>query len=386
MQRLYILFGAPGSGKTFALDYLASQRDDSFRIVTKETTRAPRRTDKADIRPVVQISEDCDFRYSQYGHEYGFSSKEIWRCFSGGMNAAVIANDVRTIRLLKRRFGPLARSVYIHSNINRQLLTRLMKERYPSRDADELDRDLTRRIEKIKTVHRKYIENTSAFDYTILNVYDEPTAQTAQRFYCQVDNIAKDNSLERRRRRSSVKIFIIVGGSFSGKDELVVAMQEMEGERIVNYRKAATRPRREGDKGELRHFKRIPKRFNNTYTKQGFSYGISSEELWESLADNKVNLLVVSDFSAIERVVTEFGSICTTIYLHANFDFDEIRQAMLKQGIPDNEVGDRIAFIQELQDVYVERMPSLDHVLLNTAEPEDLYDQAFNIVDFYRGN
>jgi hypothetical protein len=185
--------------------------------------------------------------------------------------------------------------------------------------------------------------------------------------------------------QSSVKIFIIVGGSYSGKDELVTAMQRMAFGRIVNYQKATNRPVRGSDRGELRHFDDIPETFDIKYNAQGFTYGISTLELWENLRDGKISLLVVSDLRAIEDVVGVFGPVCTRIYLHANFNFAEIRQMMKKDAITPREIEERVGTIRALQRTYVDQMPRFEHVLLNTAEPEDLYDQAFNIVAFYTG-
>jgi len=383
--RVFILFGAPGSGKSFALEYYNKKHGIRFKTITKESTRLAR-NDEKDVECVKNISENCDFRYSQYGYDYGFSSREIWTLFSQKHNSALIANDLRTVRLLKRKFGPLARTIYVHSNMNKQQLSSLMKIRYPNKSPKFLKTEMDKRIEKIKTVHRKYIENTSLFDYTILNTYLEPNKESEERLFNQLNNIIIDDSLEQRRIKSSVKIFIIVGGTYSGKDELVVAMQQIEKSRIVNYPKATNRPKRQDDRGELRHFEfNIPEEFNITYSKQGFIYGISTQEIWGSLAEGKANLLIVSDFEAIDKIVKEFGNICTIIYLHANFDLEEIKTTMLDQGVPEKEADDRILTIQNLQKMYAEQMPKFDHVLLNTVEPEDLYDQAFNIVDYYQG-
>jgi len=371
--KCFIFFGAPGSGKSFALEYYEKKYGDRFKIITKETTR-PIRNNEKHIKCVESISENCDFRYSQYGHDYGFNSREIWNFLSQRNDSALIANDLRTIRLLKRKFGPLARTIYIHSNINQQHLQNLMEKRYPNKAMDILKAEMNKRFEKIKTVHQKYIENTSLFDYTILNTYREPNKESEERLFKQLNDIINDDSLEQRRIKSPVKIFIIVGGSFSGKDEMVVTMQKMDGSRIVNYPKATNRPKRQGDKGELRHFKfNIPEKFNITYSKQGFIYGISTQEIWDSLAEGKANLLIVSDFQAIEDIVKEFGYICTIIYLHANFNLEDIKTSM----------HERISTVQYLQKMYADQILKFDHVLLNTVEPEDLYDQAFNIVDFY---
>lgn len=373
---VYLLFGAPGSGKSTCLDYLANHTGHQLTIIPKESTRPRRATDGNEVISVQEISRRCDVRYSQYGYNYGFSSHWIWREFAAGHSAAVIVNDVRTLRLLKRRFGASVRCVYLHSNIDLKGLVALSRIRYPN-GGDELDQDTKRRVEKITTIHRKYIENTPLFDYTLLNVGD------FKKLHQQIDNILSDKTLAYRRLRSPVKIFVVAGAYFSGKEELVNAMQELERRHVVNYRKMTTRPQRPDDRGEMRHVERISSRFDVKYEKQGFGYGISKRELWTALAQGKTSLVVLSDAECIRELRKEFGSICTVLYLHANLEEEELRNHMSANGLDQKEADDRIRGIRELYDLYLSDTSLFDHVLLNTAEPEDLYDQAFNLLDYY---
>ncbi len=371
----YIFFGAPGSGKSEALHFL--EKKMHCVIITKESTRDRRSTDGTEIRNVKEISAKCDIRYAQYGTEYGFASTDVWKCLSGGTNAGVITNDIRTIRLLKKKYGVLARSVYIHSNVDHEAMAKLAKKRYPNKSPEEIEVDTQKRVQKIRTVHGKYIENTALFDYTILNT------NSFDQLHLQLENMLDDKTLESRRSTSAVKIFIIVGASHSGKDELVTAMGQMDS-RIHNYRKATSRPKRKGDNAELRHQRDgIGDKYDVQYEKNSFTYGISTKELWQSLADGTINLLVLSDQASIQAIVEIFGSVCTTLYLHANYFPLRLSEKMNDEGLSESEIGKRIQAISDLHDLYVQRMAMFDHVLLNTAEPEDLYDQAFNILDYY---
>ena len=49
----------------------------------------------------------------------------------------------------------------------------------------------------------------------------------------------------------------------------------------------------------------------------------------------------------------------------------------------DDEFNKRLSSTKELREIYINNMNTFNHVLLNTSESEDLYDQAFNILDFY---
>lgn len=377
INKLFILFGAPGGGKSTSLGILSSCKTARIKVITKETTRPRRAKDGKETKSVKKISDQCSIKYSQYGVDYGFSTKKIWECLSTQQSAAIIVNDIRTIRILKQKFGILAKCIYIHSNIDRERMIALALQRREKNFDSTSDSDTLKRIEKIKTIHRKYIENTSLFDYTILNINKISDLRK------QINNIINDDTTLMRPSKSSVKIFIIVGASYSGKDGMVNAMQEMEVGKVVNYMKVTTRPKRSTDKNELRHVREIPKTFNIKYRMQGFTYAISTKELWQSLSKGKVSLLVLSDKAAIEKLVNQFGEICTVLYLHANFDVNIIEKSMKESDVKGKEIKQRLRAIDELFQLYLERTTMFDHVLLNTAEPEDLYDQVFNIMDYY---
>lgn len=374
---LYIYFGAPGSGKSTALEYLKKIKDVNIEVMPKETTRPRRDTDTFEVVNVKKISKDKDIRYSQYGVEYGASVSSIWSCFSSDKSAAIIINDIRTIKLLKQKFGALAKTIYIHSNIDKEKMIDLILKRFPNKSEKELNQEMEKRINKITTIHRKYIENTALFDYTILNT------KSISHLNTQIVNLVKDKKRNEIESRSHVRIFVIAGAVSSGKKDLVNAMSLMEKSRVVSYKKVTTRPKNIGDKDDLRHISGISKKFNVTYEKQGHKYGISTSEIWELLSKGKIVLLVASDNDTIEKIVDEFGDICTVLYLHANYNIDVIKRDLQKKDLSESEIKKRLSGIDELYKIYVENMKLFDHVLLNTSEPEDLYDQAFNILDNY---
>jgi guanylate kinase len=380
--RVYVFFGAPGSGKSTALKHLHGERP--IRVIEKETTRELREDDGPDIKCVEHISEECDVRYYSYSFEYGFRTSDIWRAFEVGENAGIIVNDIRTLRILKQRFGVLAVIIYVHSNVDPNKLREIMASRNPNKSPEVLEKELQRRIEKINTIHRKYIENTALFDSTILNLYVEGDPESREALSRQLDNLMASAPPASRGERSPVRIFLLVGASASGKDELVTAMQSIEPGRIQNYPKGTTRPKRADDHGELRHFDAVlPEHFDIVYEKQGFIYGISSKELWKNLGDGKISLLVVSDSATIDLMLERFGRVCTIIYLHANFDLLEMHKGMTDQEQSAAEIEKRLKAVYELQQLYVSRTTLFQHVLLNTGEPEDLFDQAFNVLDHY---
>lgn len=381
--KLYLLFGAPGSGKSEALAYFGGLDSPRIEIVSKQTTRSPRDTDGPEIRCVSQLAPDIDIRYFQYRFEYGMSSRQIWKSLSCGINSAVIANDTRTLQVCRRKFGSLAVCIYIHSNVDEQRMLQLTAERNPEWGQDDIVEDVRKRVIKISSVHRKYIANPLIFDYTILNEYTRASPTSLAVLHRQLDNVLTGPGRRLRLSQARPRIFAIVGASFSGKDKLVNALQQLAPDRAKIYQKYSTRPKRMSDKGELRHRRELPKSCDIRYSRQGFEYGIRTSELWLALQSGVVQLLVVSDIQSIERLRVVFGEICTVLYLHASFDRDEMRRVMKSEGLATDEIETRLNGIDELHDAYCNHMLLFDHVLLNTSEPEDLYDEAFSLLDFY---
>ena len=384
-SKLYILFGAPGSGKSLACELLKEITADKLKIIQKETTRPSRDSDGLEITTVDCISKKCDFRYSQYGYDYGFSSLDIWNNFKKGVSTIVIVNDIRTIRLLNKKFGCLAQSIYVHSNIDREKIEEISKKRYPKANEVFLAKDVAKRIEKIKTIHRKYIENTYLFNSAVINIYKTNDNNSIAILKDQLVNLYnRDNRKLRSLSGSPARILLIVGASFSGKDELVNAMMQIEPSKIALYRKATTRPKNKKDKDELIHLKSIPKSYDVIYEKNGFSYGLSTKKIWSELSKEKIVLIIVSDLDSIEKLKKEFYDVCSVIYLHSNVEKEELEEA--RKTMSEKEFTKRKNSIAELLKVYFGNMNIFDHVLLNTSESEDLYDQAFNILDFYLEN
>ena len=379
MEKVFILFGSPGSGKSVACDILSKiSRCD---VVQKETTRPKRETDGSEIKNVKTISKNCDFRYSQYGYDYGFSSRDIWASLNENKSIVVIVNDIRTIKMLKRKFGNLAYTIYIHSNIDRAKIENISKKRCPDDDKFLLI-DTEKRIEKIKTIHRKYIENTYLFDTSIINIFKE--GKEPKELELQLKQIYNKEVFNKSSLGSTCRIIIIAAGSFAGKDDLVNAMIHIEPNKATAYQKGTTRSKKSGDNNELKHFnsERLPDSYDLIYEKNGgYQYGLSTKELWSELSQEKIVLIVLSDLESIKALKQKFNQICSVIYLHANTDKEELEKA--RKELSQEEFDKREKSIAELHEVYVNNMNIFDHVLLNTSESEDLYEQAFNILDHY---
>jgi guanylate kinase len=381
MEKVFILFGAPGSGKSTSCQILKKISNDQVQIIQKESTRPLRESDSLEINHVDKISNRCDFRYNQYGYEYGFSSIDIWEKLQNENCVSVIVNDIRTIKLLNRKFGNLTHTIYIHSNIDKEKIKKVSKERYPNADEVFLVRETEKRIEKIKTIHQKYIENTYLFDTAIINIFNE--YEEPNELEMQLKRVYERELNSKPNLGSTCRIIIVAAGSFSGKDDLVNAMIHIEPNKVTAYQKGTTRPKKPDDNNELKHFatKELPATYDLTYEANGYQYGISTKDLWNELSREKIVLIVLSDLELIKSLRQKFNQICSVIYLHSNIDKEELEKARTEMNKV--EFAKREKSIAELHEIYVNNMNVFDHVLLNTSESEDLYEQAFNILDHY---
>ena len=382
--KVFVLFGAPGSGKSEACAILKEIFQDKIEIIQKESTRPSRDTDGQEIKYVEKITTKCDFRYSQYKYEYGFSSLDIWEYLSKGRSVIVIVNDIRTIKMLNRKFGNLVLTLYIHSNIDKVKIEKIARKRYPNKDDDFLTKDIVRRIDKIKSIHRKYIENTYLFHSSIINIYSINSKESRKKLQNQLEQIYVRTHYFKNIFGSTAHVIIIAGGSFTGKDDLVNAMIQIEPQKVALYQKGTTRRKNKNDKDELLHLTELTNHYDVQYEKNGFNYGICTNDIWSILSKQKIVLLVLSDITAIKAVKEEFQNICSVIYLHANIDNEELDIA--RKSMSKKEFNKRIKSIDELLDSYISDVNLFNHVLLNTSEIEDLYDQALNILDYYLGN
>lgn len=373
-SKVYIILGASSSGKTTSLEYL---KTINFQVITKETTRKRREDDTAEVINVSSISEECDFIYTQYEVNYGFRSSDIWQCISKNISCALVVNDIRSIKLLRRMFGEYLSVIYLHSNVSSHHIIENEKQRYATGQISS--QAVNHRVERIKATHRKYIENISLFDHVVINVGER------EDLYAQLMSVVNQKDKRKNTSKTNSKLFIVCGSSLSGKKELAEAMQGIQKENIFSYKKITSREKRsESDMG-LDHLSNneFPDGYDIIYKKQGFEYAVSTTDIWQGLQNNKTYILLLNDVKTIERLQEEFSAFCISIYLHSGLGSDELKKSLLDNGLSMSEVEERVAVANSLSKNYFKKLKVFDHVLLNTTALEDLYDQAFSIYDHY---
>lgn len=172
MARIITLTGPSQSGKSTAKDFFLSIKKDGYNPISipKHNTRERRKDDKDDeVIHCKSLPKKCDLVYQQYDVRYGFSSKDVLKKLEDGYICLIVINDVRTISEVKRIFGSLCKSIFVH----RKTLSYedFFEESKKRGVTDEII--IKKRLKKAEAIYRIYIENIHLFDNVFLNSSDE---------------------------------------------------------------------------------------------------------------------------------------------------------------------------------------------------------------------
>lgn len=176
------------------------------------------------------------------------------------------------------------------------------------------------------------------------------------------------------------KIFVIVGGSASGKDEIIRAVYELGSLHAQIIPKFTSRNRHSDDGKEIKCnylFEKDNKSDNGykvlsqeddreyncdiVYKKNNNWYGINTHKIWEGLRNHKFQVIVVSELEAINSIRKIFGSLVKLIYIHGQDGEENTLEFQL----------------------FIHYFNFFDHVLIYENRKEDLYDQLFRLFRAY---
>lgn len=182
--------------------------------------------------------------------------------------------------------------------------------------------------------------------------------------------------------RAMANIFVVVGGKYSGKDEIIRGVYDLGGLHAQIIPKYTSREKQPDDGEEILCnydfikepgsgvYKVVTKEKNKrndkeskcdiVYNKNNNYYGIDSSQIWKGLRNHRFQVLVASETEAIDSLKKKFGSLVKLIYIHGQDD----------ENSPEFQM-----FIRNF-DVF-------DHVLIYESRKEDLYDQLFRLFRAY---
>lgn len=401
--RLFIFSGPPTSGKTMLINMIKETPTLRPVIVPKYATRQWRGlNDDTQYHEELDDSE-FDFIYPYHNNRYGVRASDIGEILASGSNAFLVISPPRVIRAIKQYFGPLAISVYIHSNRAESELVRIVEERarqagQSNREMPEaLEKEVRRRIINMHVMRRQYVDNIALYDHVLLNT------SSRKLLLGQIKNIVQlyDRHFDRPARRvfGSNVLFLLCAPPSSGKRTLSEALRLMGARVVSNVIKTTDRAPRENDGDEISAIGKWIDRgderpseergiindkvFDLTYLWNENRYALQSSSIWEDLSRRRAQLLV-TNMQAIPRYRRLFGPTIAPMYLYTTRTEAEIRDYLrTEKRLGPDQVSQRLKKIEKVYRDYVKNIGDFHHVLLNTGDPDDLIDQMFNILSLY---
>jgi guanylate kinase len=186
--------------------------------------------------------------------------------------------------------------------------------------------------------------------------------------------------------KSKSLIFIVVGTPGSGKDILIQAVNDLGVLHAVIVPKHTSRKRQKDDGNEMICSDDDNYDMTNCdikYDNYGDSYGLKSEEIWNGIKKEIIQVLVISNVKAINQIKERFGSLVKLLFIHSEINEEEYLRQEKELEKPEDYVAERLRKYKHAFNIYFNNFNLFDHVLLYSNSPEDLFDQLFRIFKYY---
>ena len=168
MQKLVILSGKSGCGKTFLINNIVTQNLDKLEVVKKLTTRKLRPCEHQilDLKTDCSIENvmKCDIVTKTAGQYYGIIKESIDNIFKKGKSPVIITSVPDVIKKLKDIYMNNI-TVYIKIDLTEDELFEKLKEQ------GREESDINNKLHSEKNF-KIYDENKALFDYVLINNYD----------------------------------------------------------------------------------------------------------------------------------------------------------------------------------------------------------------------
>jgi len=244
------------------------------------------------------------------------------------------------------------------------------------------------RAQKIKLFHNRYADKITVFDHVILNyTRDSPDEMVEQ--MRRIISSRSDHSTRLRPKAHPV-LLVVAAASGAGKGLLMETLGRIIGEGQIHIvEKMAKREEKLEDRRDgmiaIGRDGEFPAGFDFRWSfhESGTQYAIKAADVWSYINAEKMQV-VVSNMNEFARFREEFGNHVAFVYLHSLRPEEDVREYQRSRW--DEETAEaRLREIREVHEAYIERIAEFDHVLLNTTFPEDLFDQALELVSYYVG-
>ncbi|CAD6494277.1 MAG: Guanylate kinase [Candidatus Argoarchaeum ethanivorans] len=386
-SRLYIISGSSGSGKTELLDLIQNQATSKAVLAPKYSTRNERKGEFDDIRHVDRIDdEEYTFVYPMNNYTYGIKAEEITDLLGRGYNVFIILSDLRIVEEVKQFFGSIAVSLYIFRNLSADQLEKVLEEREMARginpvDTVPLERQRQTRLNRLYFIQRKYVDNITLFDHIILNI------RKPQDMLQQVINLVEgyENGIVHKDMRGPV-IFLIAAAPGAGKRTLTTAMYGFGRKSITVVKKATTRKIHDDDGPEIYHVDEINHtKFNINYSfhDKYTEYGIETGIMWQNLSKGRSQILI-TNMQQFRKFREMFGPLVVCVYLHATRTMKQLFEWQVERHGDEEKAKRKVEELDRIHQDYISNIAEFQHVLLNTLEKEDFWEQMLRLMRFYR--
>lgn len=271
------------------------------------------------------------------------------------------------------------------------------------------------RSERIKTFHTRYVDNITLFDYTILN-YNEGHPEDMTKQFCNI-LINQKPIIDKNKS----PLFVVTAASNAGKGTMMEMLNLIGSDRVKILSKIAKRKEKKNDKNDgmlpIGKKNQPPKRwpewpnwwtdnmieqakkadFPDEYDFQWIfkkvdhngknrvhgEYAVCDKEIKENLEKNKAQI-VISNTDQIEKFIERYGDRVIFILLYRLSSKEDTKNYYeLVEGLPEEEAEIRADEVDFVLQEYIKKIHYFSHVILNTTKPEDLYDQIFQLVEYY---
>ncbi|MBL4941861.1 MAG: hypothetical protein JKY81_09380 [Colwellia sp.] len=225
MNRLIIVAGASGAGKSFLLEHLYA-RDKTIVPIKKLSTR-PHRTYEKNSNNFVDLHfnvkewsvKQCEYHYKYENEYYGIQKEDIDYVLERGSSPIIVVRNPRVVKDLMKAY-PSAFSIYLQNILSGSDLKKRMIE------LGRTDIDIEKRSSRTENDYYDYCNNPHIYDYVILNKFD------AETFLSQYESILEQ---EERKPVTSKIITFITDQNYDHKYKLLCKLLRDKGFGNYNF-------------------------------------------------------------------------------------------------------------------------------------------------------
>jgi len=183
---------------------------------------------------------------------------------------------------------------------------------------------------------------------------------------------------------TSTYLFLVVGPSESGKDDLAKALKVMSPENVSIIQKETTHSVPLHEKSLLSTQKKISQKKDIlVYEGFGHQYAINIREIWTGWRKRRIQILIISNFEIIKSLKKIFGPLVVGIFVHSNSCRERILHKYKSPEYLTGELDGRLHHHDRLYEMYSGNTSFFDHVILNIGEQEDMIDQMCRLIKHY---